>query len=53
MKSEVIPFNRVDELGYKAPPQAVIDRFVTALGNCGFLSWCGSARDEVSAACGH
>src|SRR5262249_48373642 len=28
MKVNVIPFNRVDELGYRAPSQAVIDRFV-------------------------
>jgi len=31
-ESERDPLQPVDELGYKAPPQAVIDRFVTALG---------------------
>jgi 23S rRNA (adenine2503-C2)-methyltransferase len=53
MKVNVIPFNRVDELGYKAPSQAVIDRFVTALGNCGVPVMVRKRKgDEVSAACG-
>jgi len=53
MKVNVIPFNRVDELGYRAPPQAVIDRFVTALGNCGVPVMVRKRKgDEVAAACG-
>lgn len=53
MKVNVIPFNKVDEVGYKAPSQAVIDRFVTALGNCGVPVMVRKRKgDEVSAACG-
>lgn len=53
MKVNVIPFNKVDEVPYKAPSQAVIDRFVTALGNCGVPVMVRKRKgDEVSAACG-
>jgi 23S rRNA (adenine2503-C2)-methyltransferase len=53
MKVNVIPFNKVDEVAYKAPSQAVIDRFVTALGNCGVPVMVRKRKgDEVSAACG-
>jgi 23S rRNA (adenine2503-C2)-methyltransferase len=53
MKVNVIPFNRVEELGYRAPSPAVVDRFVTALGNCGVPVMVRKRKgDEVSAACG-
>ena len=53
MKVNVIPFNRVDELGYRAPSAAAVDRFVAALGNCGVPVMVRKRKgDEVSAACG-
>jgi 23S rRNA (adenine2503-C2)-methyltransferase len=53
MKVNVIPFNKVDEVSYKSPPQEKIDRFVTALGNCGVPVMVRKRKgDEVSAACG-
>jgi 23S rRNA (adenine2503-C2)-methyltransferase len=53
MKVNVIPFNRVQEVPYKAPSQERIDRFVTALGNCGVPVMVRTRKgDEVSAACG-
>jgi 23S rRNA (adenine2503-C2)-methyltransferase len=49
----VIPFNKVDEVAYKSPSQEKIDRFVTALGNCGVPVMVRKRKgDEVSAACG-
>jgi 23S rRNA (adenine2503-C2)-methyltransferase len=53
MKVNVIPFNRVEEVSYKAPSQEKIDRFVTALGNCGVPVMVRKRKgDEVAAACG-
>jgi 23S rRNA (adenine2503-C2)-methyltransferase len=53
MKVNVIPFNRVEETPYHAPSQEKIDRFVTALGNCGVPVMVRKRKgDEVSAACG-
>ncbi len=53
MKVNVIPFNRVDEVPYRAPSQAKIDRFVEALGKCGVPVMVRKRKgDEVAAACG-
>ncbi len=53
MKVNVIPFNRVEEVPYRAPSKERIDRFVEALGNCGVPVMVRKRKgDEVSAACG-
>lgn len=53
MKVNVIPFNRVPEVPYRAPSQEKIDRFVAALGNCGVPVMVRKRKgDEVAAACG-
>ncbi len=53
MKVNVIPFNRVEELPYKAPSKEKLDRFVEALGNCGVPVMVRKRKgDEVAAACG-
>lgn len=53
MKVNVIPYNRVEETPYRAPPVEKVDRFVAALGNCGVPVMVRKRKgDEVSAACG-
>ncbi len=53
LKVNVIPFNRVEELPYRAPPPARVDRFVEALGGCGVPVTVRKRKgDEVAAACG-
>jgi len=53
MKVNVIPFNQVEEVPYRAPSQERIDRFVEALGRCGVPVMVRRRKgDEVSAACG-
>ena len=53
MKVNVIPFNRVEELPYKAPSRERVDRFVEALGNCGVPVTVRKRKgDEVAGACG-
>lgn len=53
VKVNVIPFNRVEEVPYKAPSPERVDRFVEALGRCGVPVTVRKRKgDEVSAACG-
>jgi 23S rRNA (adenine2503-C2)-methyltransferase len=53
VKVNVIPFNRVQELPYRAPSTEKVDRFVEALGNCGVPVTVRKRKgDAVSAACG-
>ena len=53
MKVNVIPFNRVEEVPYKAPSKEKLDRFVEALGKCGVPVMVRKRKgDEVAAACG-
>ncbi len=53
VKVNVIPFNRVEEVPYRCPPAARVDRFVEALGKCGVPVTVRKRKgDEVSAACG-
>jgi 23S rRNA (adenine2503-C2)-methyltransferase len=52
-KVNVIPFNRVEEVPYREPSQARIDRFVNALGGCGVPVMVRKRKgDAISAACG-
>lgn len=52
-KVNVIPFNRVEELPFRAPSKERLDRFVAALGGCGVPVTVRKRKgDEVSAACG-
>ena len=53
MKVNVIPFNRVEEVPYRAPSKEKLDRFVEALGKCGVPVMVRKRKgDEVAAACG-
>jgi 23S rRNA (adenine2503-C2)-methyltransferase len=53
VKVNLIPFNRVEELPYRAPSPERVDRFVQALGGCGVPVTVRKRKgDEVSAACG-
>jgi 23S rRNA (adenine2503-C2)-methyltransferase len=53
LKVNVIPFNRVEEVPYRAPSKERVDRFVEALGKCGVPVMVRKRKgDEVSAACG-
>lgn len=53
VKVNVIPFNRVEEVPYRAPEPGRVDRFVEALGRCGVPVTVRKRKgDEVSAACG-
>jgi 23S rRNA (adenine2503-C2)-methyltransferase len=53
MKVNVIPFNRVEEVPYRAPSKERVDRFVEALGKCGVPVMVRRRKgDEVAAACG-
>jgi 23S rRNA (adenine2503-C2)-methyltransferase len=53
VKVNVIPFNRVAELPYRAPSRERVDRFVEALGGCGVPVTVRKRKgDEVSGACG-
>jgi len=53
VKVNVIPYNRVEGLPYRAPPPERVDRFVEALGRCGVPVTVRKRKgDEVSAACG-
>jgi 23S rRNA (adenine2503-C2)-methyltransferase len=53
VKVNVIPFNRVEEVPYKAPSRERVDRFVQALGNCGVPVMVRKRKgDEVAGACG-
>lgn len=53
VKVNVIPFNRVEEVPYRAPDAGRVDRFVEALGGCGVPVTVRKRKgDEVSAACG-
>ncbi|MBI2900885.1 MAG: 23S rRNA (adenine(2503)-C(2))-methyltransferase RlmN [Planctomycetes bacterium] len=53
MKVNVIPYNRVEETGFRAPSKERLDRFVEALGGCGVPIMVRKQKgDEVSAACG-
>lgn len=53
MKVNVIPFNRVEEVPYRAPSNERVDRFVEALGKCGVPVMVRKRKgDAVSAACG-
>jgi 23S rRNA (adenine2503-C2)-methyltransferase len=53
VKVNVIPFNRVEELPYRAPSTEKVDRFVAALGSCGVPVTVRKRKgDAVSAACG-
>ncbi len=52
-KVNVIPFNSVPEVPYRAPSQARIDRFCEALGACGVPILVRKRKgDAISAACG-
>lgn len=53
VKVNVIPFNRVEELPYRAPTPERVTRFVEALGGCGVPVTVRRRKgDAVSAACG-
>jgi 23S rRNA (adenine2503-C2)-methyltransferase len=53
VKVNVIPFNKVEELSYRAPSRERVDRFVEALGGCGVPVMVRKRKgDEVSGACG-
>jgi 23S rRNA (adenine2503-C2)-methyltransferase len=53
VKVNVIPFNKVEELAYRAPSRERVDRFVEALGGCGVPVMVRKRKgDEVSGACG-